>query len=200
MSEIAKQLMSVPSSLPTSFRVGPTPKAYGDFEDLLKKAEEEKKLKPSDTDFSTGAVRSADANELRFDLIHPIAKIALARVYAEGAEKYGDCNWERGMPLHDLYNHVDRHYTLYMAGDRSEPHLEHAAWGALAMVVSSVMWPELNEGHLRGPRCKLTEAMLKRQEEGDAERKRKRQAGLFDNLSKWTLAGVSAVKQVLGAS
>ena len=152
-----------------------------------------------DANFETGAVRSADANNLRFDLIHPIAKIALARVYAEGAEKYGDCNWERGMPIHDLYNHVDRHYTLYFAGDRSEPHLEHAAWGALAIVVSSVLWPELNEAHLRGPGCTLTPAMLAHQEAGDPERARKRKAGLFEGLASWSLSKVKEVANILGA-
>lgn len=150
-----------------------------------------------DTDFKSGAVRSADANHLRFDLIHPIAWLALARVHGEGAIKYGDCNWERGMPCTDILNHVLRHYCMYLAGDRSEPHLEHAAWGAMNMIVSATLWPDLNTPYLRGPGCTLSPAMVGRQEEGDAERRAKRAAGLFDKLGEWKLDELPEVVRIL---
>ncbi len=104
--------------------------------------------------FSTGAVRSSDAEATRYDLISPIGLEAVARTCAEGAEKYSDFNWERGMPVHDLLNHALRHIYRYLAGDRSEDHLPHAAWGLLAAIHSEQLWPELNEGTLRGPGCK----------------------------------------------
>lgn len=104
--------------------------------------------------FSTGAIRSSDAESTRYDLISPIGLEAVARTCAEGAEKYSDYNWERGMPVHDLLNHALRHIYRYLAGDRSEDHLPHAAWGLLAAIHSEALWPELNEGTLRGPGCK----------------------------------------------
>ena len=115
--------------------------------------------------FDTGAVRSKDAESTRFDLISPIALEALAATYAEGSAKYGDANWERGMPVHDLLNHAIRHIYIYLSGDRSEPHLPHAAWGIMAAIHSDKLWPHLNAGHLRGPGCTLTPAILARLEE-----------------------------------
>jgi hypothetical protein len=105
-------------------------------------------------EFATGAVRSSDAEATRYDLISPIGLEAVARTCAEGAARYGDWNWEKGMPVHDLLNHAIRHVYLYLAGDRSEPHLPHAAWGLLAAIHSDELWPELNRGTLRGPGCK----------------------------------------------
>ena len=103
--------------------------------------------------FESGAVRSPDAQGVRFDLISPIALEAVAATYAEGAAKYSDFNWERGMPVHDLLNHAIRHIYLFLSGDRSEPHLPHAAWGLMAAIHSDCLWSHLNEGHLRQPGC-----------------------------------------------
>jgi hypothetical protein len=103
--------------------------------------------------FDTGAVRSAEAEATRYDLVSPIGLEAVARTCAEGAAKYGDWNWEKGMPVHDLLNHALRHIYRYLAGDRSEPHLPHAAWGLLAAIHSDELWPHLNDGTLRGPGC-----------------------------------------------
>ena len=84
--------------------------------------------------FHSGAVRSTDADDVRFDLISPIALTELARTYAEGAQKYGDNNWLKGIPRSDLLNHALRHIFLYMAGDTSEPHLPHAMWNIAALI------------------------------------------------------------------
>lgn len=103
--------------------------------------------------FVTGAVRSTDADGVRYDLITPIGLEAVAKVCSEGAAKYGAYNWERGMPVHDLLNHAIRHIYKYLEGDGAEDHLPHAAWGLLAAIHSEVMWPELNQGTLRDLGC-----------------------------------------------
>jgi hypothetical protein len=103
--------------------------------------------------FATGAVRGTDANSERYDLITPIGLRRLAQTYAEGAAKYGEHNWEQGMPVHDLLNHALRHLYLYLSGDRKEDHLGHAAWNVLGAIHSEEQWPELNAGTLRGPGC-----------------------------------------------
>jgi len=105
------------------------------------------------TQFTTGAIRSTDASKVRYDLISPIGLQRIAETYHEGAEKYTDFNWERGMPVHDLLNHAIRHQYLYLSGDRSEDHLAHAAWGLLAAMHSETLWPAMNAGSLRGPGC-----------------------------------------------
>lgn len=116
---------------------------------------EQHDIRPGTTaKFGTGAVRSSDVEEYRYDLISPIGLREVARACAEGAAKYGDWNWEKGMPVNDLLNHVLAHIYQFLAGDRSEPHLGHAAWGMLAAIHSRELWPQLNDGHLREPGCK----------------------------------------------
>lgn len=104
-------------------------------------------------EYSTGAVRNGDCNDVRYDLISPIGLLALARTYAEGAGKRGDHNWENGMPVNDLLNHAIAHIYKYLAGDRTEDHLGHAAWNVLGAIHSAECWPDMNAGTLRGPGC-----------------------------------------------
>ena len=101
---------------------------------------------------STGAKRSRDADSYRYDLISPIGLRRLAETYAEGAKRYGPYNWERGFPISDILNHVSRHLNCFYAGDRSEDHLAHAAWGLFAAMHSEEMWPHLNND-LRSALC-----------------------------------------------
>ncbi len=108
--------------------------------------------------FGTGAVRSDTVEAFRYDLVSPIGLREVARACAEGAEKYGDWNWEKGMPVHDLLNHAIAHIYGFLSGDRSEPHLGHAAWNLLAAIHSDELWPELNAGTLRGSNCKAPTA------------------------------------------
>lgn len=103
--------------------------------------------------FGTGAVRSNTVEEFRYDLVSPIGLREVARTCAEGAAKYDDFNWEKGMPTHDLLNHAIAHIYSFLAGDRSEPHLPHAAWNLLAAIHSQELWPSLNDGNLRRPGC-----------------------------------------------
>lgn len=105
---------------------------------------------PKRHEFDTGAVRSADRDEERWDLISPVGLRALARTYAEGARKFGAFNWENGMPVTDLLNHGIAHIFAWLDGDRSEDHLPHAVWNLLGAIHSLERWPELNRGWLRG--------------------------------------------------
>ncbi len=103
--------------------------------------------------FGTGAIRSDTFEEFRYDLVSPIGLREVARACAEGAAKYGDWNWEKGMPAHDLLNHAIAHIYGFLSGDRSEPHLGHAAWNLLAAIHSHELWPHLNDGTLRDYGC-----------------------------------------------
>ena len=100
-------------------------------------------------EYDTGAVRSADCDAVRYDLISPIGLRALAQTYHEGAEKFGPYNWENGMPVSDLLNHAIAHIYNFLNGDRSEDHLGHAAWNVIGAIHSLEKWPELNAGVLR---------------------------------------------------
>lgn len=104
-------------------------------------------------EYDTGAVRSSDCEEARYDLISPIGLRALAKTYAEGARKFGPFNWENGMPATDLINHALTHIFKFLEGSRDEDDLGHAAWNILGAIHSLEMWPHLNEAMLRGPGC-----------------------------------------------
>lgn len=113
-------------------------------------------------EYGTGAVRSSDCKTERWDLISPIAMHRLAQVYAEGAAKYGANNWEMGMPVWSILNHVIRHIFLYQSGDNSDDHLGHALWGMCAAVHSAEMaargvepWATINAGMRRGSNCEV---------------------------------------------
>lgn len=109
-------------------------------------------------EYDTGAVRSADCEQTRYDLISPIGLRRLAETYAEGAAKFGPFNWENGMPVTDLLNHAIAHVYKFLGGDRSEDHLAHAAWNLLGAIHSIEKWPELNAQWLRGENCECPPA------------------------------------------
>ena len=93
--------------------------------------------------FPSGAVRSTDADNVRYDLITPIGLRRLAETYAEGARKYGDHNWLKGIPSNDLVNHAIRHIMLWQVGDTSEDHLAHAVWNLMALMHFEETRPDL---------------------------------------------------------
>ena len=93
--------------------------------------------------FSTGAVRGTDADGERWDLITPIGLRRLAETCAEGAAKYGEHNWQKGIPASVMLNHAIRHIYLYLNGDNSEDHLAHAAWNILGVCHFEEALPEM---------------------------------------------------------
>lgn len=151
-----------------------------------------------DSQFDTGAVRSADADGLDFLSISPVAMIALARTCQEGAVKYGHHNWELGMPTTDLLNHAQRHLWMWQAGDRSEPHLPHAFWGIMAAIHMDTLHPELSAARTRGPGCSVTPAMRDHLERTAGPRAAQRKAGKFAALGNWFLDQVAEIRTILG--
>lgn len=142
-------------------------------------------------------VRSAAVEHLRFASIHPVFEIALAKTMAEGAEKYGDSNFELGSDIYDNLNHVKGHIAMFLAGDRSEPHLEHAAVGLMFAIVNKTLHPELSEEVLRGPGCTVSEGMRSRLERDRERLSAMRQLGEFDHLGEWKLEDVPEIKRIL---
>lgn len=85
-------------------------------------------------EFATGSVRDTRAGKGRFDLLPPYALKRLAIHYANGAEKYGDRNWEKGQNLSRYADSAIRHLYAFLGGDRSEDHMAAVAWNALALI------------------------------------------------------------------
>lgn len=95
--------------------------------------------------FSTGARRSADAEDVRYDLIPMAGLEAVARTAAEGAAKYGVGNWLYGIPVSNLLSHAIRHLCEFIKGDTTEDHLGHAAWNVLAAIHMIKYRPDMND-------------------------------------------------------
>ena len=72
--------------------------------------------------FESGAIRDSNKGKSRPDLISPYMLEALGKVLAEGAEKYGDKNWEKGMPQEVFKESAARHYVAWMMGKEDEDH------------------------------------------------------------------------------
>jgi len=84
--------------------------------------------------FETGAHRDSRIGKGRFDLISPMALRRLALVCERGAAKYGDRNYEKGMPVSRFLDSAMRHLCDYLEGKRDEDHLVQAAWNCLSAV------------------------------------------------------------------
>jgi len=73
--------------------------------------------------FASGAVRDTDDDKPRPDLISPFMLERLGAWMKAGADKYGEHNWTKGMPVSRCMASLYRHLISYMQGDRSEDHL-----------------------------------------------------------------------------
>ena len=83
--------------------------------------------------FNTGSKRDTGDKE-RFDFISFIGMWRLSIHLAKGAKKYGDHNWEKGMPASQMINHAIRHIYLWLQGDDTEDHLSHSTFNLMAVV------------------------------------------------------------------
>ena len=59
------------------------------------------------------------------------ALLELSKHFEEGAKKYGERNWEKGIPLHCFIDSAIRHYLKYRRGDSDEPHDRAALWNVV---------------------------------------------------------------------
>jgi hypothetical protein len=96
--------------------------------------------------FGSGAKRDSAAGKPRPDLLSPFATMRRGRVMELGARKYGDRNWEKGMPLSVFAASANRHFIQFMMGATDEDHLAHCAFNLDAIMHGQEMirrglWP-----------------------------------------------------------
>lgn len=89
--------------------------------------------------FDTGSRRDTRKGKGRYDLISPIALKRLAKHYENGAEKYGDRNWEKGQPLMRYLDSAIRHIVNLIEGLEDEDHAAAAAWNVFAYIHTQEM-------------------------------------------------------------
>lgn len=95
--------------------------------------------------FQTGAVRDAQADKGRFDLLQPVAIFLVSLILQWGGKKYADRNWEKGIPISVYLDSGLRHVFKYLAGLREEPHLSQACWNFLCALWTAV---QVDKGRL----------------------------------------------------
>lgn len=83
--------------------------------------------------FASGAIRDTADDKPRPDLISPFATERLAEWLRQGAVKYKERNWEKGIPISRCLASLHRHLMRYQQGDRSEDHIIAVMCNAMFM-------------------------------------------------------------------
>ena len=89
--------------------------------------------------FDSGAQRDTSEGKLRMSLIPQQELKRVMKRYLDGAEKYGENNWMKGMPRSVFYDCMHRHLDAWWRGDDDEDHAAAVVWNMLC-----AMWTETN--------------------------------------------------------
>ena len=66
----------------------------------------------------------------------PLAHMFLevAKHFEDGAKKYGENNWQKGIPVHCYIDSAVRHYLKWLRGDKDEPHDRAFVWNLMCCI------------------------------------------------------------------
>ena len=73
------------------------------------------------------------------------AVLELSKHYEEGAKKYDERNWEKGISAHCYIDSGIRHLTKYFRGDQDEPHDRAFLWNMFGLLWTIENKPECND-------------------------------------------------------
>lgn len=76
---------------------------------------------------------------------YPNMFLEVARQFEDGAKKYGDSNWQKGIPVRCYIDSATRHYLKHLRGDQDEPHDRAFVWNILCCIWTCKHKPELND-------------------------------------------------------
>ena len=60
--------------------------------------------------------------------------LEVAKHFEEGAKKYGENNWQKGLPTNCYIDSAIRHYLKYKRGDKDEPHERAFVWNIMCCI------------------------------------------------------------------
>lgn len=75
----------------------------------------------------------------------PTMFLEVSKHFEEGAKKYGEYNWQKGIPTHCYIDSAVRHYLKYLRGDTDEPHDRAFVWNILCCIWTCIHKPEMND-------------------------------------------------------
>ena len=85
---------------------------------------------------------------------YPDMFLDVSKHFEEGAEKYGENNWQKGLPVKCYINSAVRHYLKWLRGDTDEPHDRAFVWNIMCAMWTCKHKPELNDyGEKECPVC-----------------------------------------------
>lgn len=93
--------------------------------------------------FDSGAVRDVGEGKGRCDLLPMCVLLRLAMHYENGAKKYAERNWEKGIPAHSFADSALRHLFKYLDGWDDEDHLIAAIWNLCGLAWTEDKRPEM---------------------------------------------------------
>ena len=71
------------------------------------------------------------------------AMLDVSKHYEEGCIKYGERNWEKGIPLHCFIDSAVRHYFKFERGDTDERHDRAVLWNLMGALWTKRNRPEM---------------------------------------------------------
>lgn len=78
-------------------------------------------------------------------IVRPTVYLEVAIHFEEGAKKYGDNNWRKGIPVRCYIDSAVRHYLKHLRGDEDERHDRAFCWNILCCIWTCKHHPELND-------------------------------------------------------
>jgi hypothetical protein len=76
--------------------------------------------------------------------------LEVSKHFEEGAKKYGEYNWQKGIPTHCYIDSAVRHYLKWQRGDTDEPHDRAFCWNILCCIWTCMHKPEMNDYRQEG--------------------------------------------------
>jgi hypothetical protein len=75
----------------------------------------------------------------------PDMLLEVAKHFEEGCKKYGENNWQKGIPVRCYVDSAIRHYLKHLRGDNDERHDRAFCWNVLCCIWTCKHKPELND-------------------------------------------------------
>ena len=60
--------------------------------------------------------------------------LEVAKHFEEGAKKYGENNWQKGIPIRCYIDSAIRHYLKWLRSDKDEPHDRAFVWNIMCCI------------------------------------------------------------------